>query len=91
MNIVDYDVVISGNKILVFVNVEEFPTTTSTISYKTLHNIIYKLSDGYCIADRRGTPLIIRNDLILCEEFLNSEYAKKYNVLKPVMLDVNEN
>ena len=61
-----------------------------------MNNIIYKVKDGLCITDRRGTPLIIRKNLFECEKFLNEEYKKEYDTLVPLILssleeDDNEN
>lgn len=89
MDIVDYDIVKSDKKILVFIKIEDYPTTNQSnkLSYKSLNNVIYELSDGYCITDKRGVPLIIQKDLILCEKFLNEEYVKIYNVRKKLVLE----
>jgi hypothetical protein len=83
MDIVDYSVITHGRKTLVFVKINERNKSNGgKLSYKMLHNIIYKISDGYCIADRRGAPQIICSTLESCQEFLNSEYSSNYNKLK---------
>lgn len=90
MDIIDYDIIINDNKILVFLKVEEYPNETGKLSYKSLNNIIYQLSDGYCVADRRGSPLTVRDSLELCAEFLNNEYSKHYTVARPLTLSIDE-
>lgn len=90
MDIVDYDILKNKNKLLVFIRVEDHPTSSSILSYKSLNNIIYKLSVGYCVANKLGRPIAIRSDLKLCEEFLNQELAKKYNLIKELKLYGNE-
>ena len=90
MDIIDYDIITSDNRILVFLKVEEYPTNAGKLSYKSLTNIIYKLSDGYCVADRKGSPLTVRDNLELCSEFLNEEYSKQYTVIRPLTIDVDE-
>ena len=90
MDIIDYDIITSENKMLVFLKMEEFPHVDCKLSYKSLHNIIYKLSEGYCVTDKRGAPLTVRDDMKLCEEFLNEEYNRLYNVKKALKFDVDE-
>lgn len=88
MDIVDYDIVKSDKKILVFIKIEDYPINQSNkLSYKSLNNVIYELSDGYCVTDRKGVPLIIQKDLTLCEKFLNEEYVKTFNVRKKLVLE----
>lgn len=54
------------------------------LSYKSLHNIIYEMTDGYCVTDRKGKPLVVRETVDECFEFLNEEYLKKFNVHKKI-------
>jgi hypothetical protein len=85
MNIVDYDVIKSDTKILIFIKIEECPNQYK-LRYKTLSNILYELSSGWCIADRRGKALAIRDDLISCQEFLNEKFSNEYEIEKKLIL-----
>lgn len=78
MNIIDYDVTVIENKTLIFLKVEQI-VNEGKLSYKTLNNIIYKLSDGYCVTDKKGSPITVRDTMDECEEFLNEEYANNFN------------
>jgi signal transduction histidine kinase len=93
MDIVDYDIIENesskSQKFLIFLKVVDSTNETAKLTYKTLNNIIYEVSDGFCITDRRGTPLVIRKDLEQCEEYLNEEYMKNHNVVKKLVLNTN--
>lgn len=92
MDIVDYDVIKNDNKILIFLKVIDYPSKNGKLSYKTLGNIIYEMTDGsFCVTDKRGVPLVIRDTIQLCEDFLRKEFVKKHNVKKQLVLDTNEN
>jgi hypothetical protein len=91
MDIVDYNLTYHGRKTLVFVKInEQNKSNGGKLSYKMLHNIIYKIANGYCITDRKGIPLIICSTLESCQDFLNSEYSLKYNKRKELDLLCNE-
>lgn len=89
MDIIGYDIIKSKKLILVFLKIEERSANIGKLSYNSLNNIIYKLSNGYCVSDRRGRPLTVRENLKLCEEFLNEEYNKKFIVHQHLILDVD--
>jgi len=90
MDIIDYDIIKSGNKILIFLKVEENPEPLGKLSYKTLGNIIYEISGGYCVTDRKGVPLTIRDDLELCTEFIREELSREHTVRKELVLDIGD-
>lgn len=91
MDIVDYDIIKSDNKTLVFLKVIDYPNKNGKLSYKSLSNIIYEMSDGsFCVTDRKGAPLIIRDTIKLCEEFLREDFMKNHDVKKQLVLDTNE-
>lgn len=87
MDIIDYDIITLDRKTLIFVNVQESPRKGTKLSYKTLHNMIYTLGDGYCVTDKKGVGLAIRPTMLECQEFLNSELSLKYNLKKLIELD----
>jgi hypothetical protein len=90
MNIIDYDIIKNENKILIFLKVIEHPDEIGMLRYKTLNNIIYKISNGFCVTDRRGAPLVIRDSLEMCAEFLNEEYNRMFTVVKELVLSSDE-
>ena len=93
MDIVDYDIIKSGSKVLVFLKVIDYPNENGEgkLSYKTLSNIIYEMSDGaYCVTDKKGVPLIIRDTMKLCEDFLREELVRTHDVKKMLVLETNE-
>jgi hypothetical protein len=87
MDIIDYDILKLDEKLLIFVSVEEFPRENTKLSYKTIHNMIYPVSDGYCVSDKKGVGLAIRSTLEECVAFLNSELGLKYNLKADLDLD----
>jgi len=87
MNIIDYDIIKSDDRLLIFVSVEDFPREDTKLKYKTIHNMIYPVSGGYCVADKKGVGLAIRPTLEDCVTFLNSELGLKYNLKADLDLD----
>ena len=91
MDIVDYDIIknTSGKTLeyLIFIKVVDETNGSAKLSYKSLNNMIYKVSDGFCITNRKGTPLVIKEDLKSCQEYLHEEHSKSYNVINPLILD----
>lgn len=90
MDIIDYDIIKSDKKVLVFLKVIDYPSTSGRLTYRTLSNIIYEMNDGYCVTDKKGVPLIIRDTLKLCEEFLKDEFMKTHDVKKELVLGIDE-
>lgn len=87
MDIIDYDIIKLEKQTLIFVSIEESPRKGTKLSYKTIHNMIYPVTGGYCVTDKKGVGLAIRPTLEECSEFLNSELALKYNLKKELKLD----
>lgn len=92
MDIIDYDIIKSGSKVLVFLKVIDYPNEDGKgkLSYKTLSNIVYEMNDGYCVTDKKGVPLIIRDTLQLCEDFLREELESTHDVKKLLVLEPDE-
>lgn len=80
MDLIDYEIHNSDDKILVFLKVSEF-NKSYKLEYTQLNNILYKINTGWCISDRKGKALAIRQTLPECAEFLNSLYNKRFNTI----------
>ena len=90
MDIVDYDIIKNDNKTLIFLKIIDETETLGKLVYKTLNNVIYETSSGFCVTDKKGTPLIIRDDLNSCQDFLNEEFMKNFNVIKKIKIHSDE-